>query len=259
MPDLMSVTPDCSFSFSEDEVSAENNCLHVKKENATVTMRFEGIPQSECYFVYKGLQYRKKKKTKTQGGKVALYLTDSAGGDGILNHYNENSIDYVGIKDHMVYMGYKENAIDSITICFSQKGYYNFDELGVAFWPVEGLEEGVKRLGADTADTTVKTGKDRIETEVNLTERRLVCFGFTYSDGFRAFVDGREVPLRRVNVKNMGVIVEKGSHRIELIYKTPYLWLGKWISFISFVLFIAGSLLHHFVSKTISKKGKAGR
>ncbi len=86
--------------------------------------------------------------------------------------------------------------------------------------------------------TNLKRTKTGLTCETDFNGNRLVYFGVPYDDGWRCFVDGREVPIEKVNIGFMGIKVEDGHHDIEFIYHTPGLSLGIIISFISVCAFV---------------------
>jgi uncharacterized membrane protein YfhO len=53
-----------------------------------------------------------------------------------------------------------------------------------------------------------------------------VVFVEQYGRGWRATVDGTEVPIARANLIMRALPLEPGSHRIELHYRTPGLAAG---------------------------------
>lgn len=66
----------------------------------------------------------------------------------------------------------------------------------------------------------------------------MLVIASTYFKGWNAFVDGRLVPLYRVNWTMMGVIVPEGDHTIVLRYEPVSFTIGVWISALSLGLFI---------------------
>lgn len=90
----------------------------------------------------------------------------------------------------------------------------------------------------------------------NSGEDTLVFFSVPYSDGFTAFVNGKETDIEKVNVGFMAVKVD--GHRentIEFRYKTPGLSTGINITLISLLAFmIYISLLFIFKNKIKTKR-----
>ena len=60
-------------------------------------------------------------------------------------------------------------------------------------------------------------------------ERGLLVLGDNDFPGWKAKVDGREVPIERVNYLFRGVEIGAGSHRVEFSYE-PLSWRIGWIT-----------------------------
>lgn len=70
----------------------------------------------------------------------------------------------------------------------------------------------------------------------------MVCFSIPYSDGWKAYVDGIEVKLHHANTAYMAIEVEPGEHQYELVYETPLLKPGMYVSAISLIVFFGISV-----------------
>jgi hypothetical protein len=66
----------------------------------------------------------------------------------------------------------------------------------------------------------------RLVAQCSGSERGIVVFVEQYGRGWRATVDGTEVPIARANLIMRALPLEPGSHRIELHYRTPGLAAG---------------------------------
>ena len=61
----------------------------------------------------------------------------------------------------------------------------------------------------------------------------------SYSDGWKAFVDGKETDIFKVNEAFLGIAVEEGEHNIEFKYTTPYLKVGTIFSIIGVLAYLS--------------------
>jgi hypothetical protein len=61
--------------------------------------------------------------------------------------------------------------------------------------------------------------------------------------GWRAWVDGQEVPVRIANLAMRAVEVPRGTHHLELRYATPGLELGAWLSVAGLVAWLLALML----------------
>jgi hypothetical protein len=74
---------------------------------------------------------------------------------------------------------------------------------------------------------------NKVEADVNVAMPSLVVLSQSYYHLWRAFVDGKSVPLLRANLAFQAVAVPAGAHHIKLIYRDPYFETGAIISLFS--------------------------
>jgi uncharacterized membrane protein YfhO len=72
---------------------------------------------------------------------------------------------------------------------------------------------------------------DRLRLEATLNAPGYVVVLDGYAPGWRARVDGRDVPVLQANVAFRAVAVPAGTHRIELVYRPPWMLAGVGLSF----------------------------
>lgn len=68
---------------------------------------------------------------------------------------------------------------------------------------------------------------------VETKESGLVFIADTWFPGWRAFIDGQEIPILRANYNFMAVAVKAGTHQINFEYKPTSFEIGKMLSFFS--------------------------
>jgi uncharacterized membrane protein YfhO len=59
-----------------------------------------------------------------------------------------------------------------------------------------------------------------------------------YSSGFKAYVNGDEVEVLKVNTGFMGIYVDQASVDIEFVYRTPGLDYGLYLSLLSMIAIV---------------------
>ena len=75
--------------------------------------------------------------------------------------------------------------------------------------------------------------EDHIWGEIRLPQTRMLFLGIPFDKGWQARVNGKDVNIDPVNIGFMGILLEKGTNRIELTYIPPYLLAGGVVSIIS--------------------------
>lgn len=76
-----------------------------------------------------------------------------------------------------------------------------------------------------------------LTAKINMSRKNVVFFSISYNDSWKAYVDGAEAEVYKVNNGMIGVIVPEGEHEIELEYTVKGLKEGIIISVISAAVF----------------------
>jgi Bacterial membrane protein YfhO len=98
-----------------------------------------------------------------------------------------------------------------------------------------GTESPAGLTGRPGTTRVLELRGDRVRIEATLPSQGYVVDVGTWDAGWRASVDGREVPLLRANVAFRAVAVPAGSHRVELVYRPLSVRLGLLVSVIALV------------------------
>jgi hypothetical protein len=95
---------------------------------------------------------------------------------------------------------------------------------------------------ARAGDCSVATyRRARIELDCEAKTSGFAVISELDTDGWRAFVDGREVPVYTTDLVLRGVVVGAGRHRVEMRYETPGLFEGSAIAAVAMALALLGS------------------
>jgi uncharacterized membrane protein YfhO len=100
-----------------------------------------------------------------------------------------------------------------------------------------GLAEGPGAAAAGSA-RFVSYDNERVVAESRAQRRSLLVLSDVHYPGWKARVDGRDVPMERVNYLLRGVMVPAGTHRVEFVYE-PASWRAGWIISVLAVLAVA--------------------
>ena len=122
-----------------------------------------------------------------------------------------------------------------ITLSFSKKGKYQIGKLGIVQIPLEGYKEKVSAMcsGAMKQEQILE---DAVTGVSECPKDSVLVFSIPYSEGWSAEVDGKNVPLFRTNGCWSGLVMQKGTHSVRLVYRTPMQMEGN-------ICFLAGMLL----------------
>lgn len=255
-------------------ISLQDNTFVVTSDNATATLTFESLPNSETYFGIKGLSFDatpkydlywgdesvdplnlynktdwkllsyadkksiwKAKFFETDPTSAALTLKSSAGISKVLTYYTDAYSYYNDRHDFTVNLDYNEDAVTSVAITFSKMGTYTFDSMSISCYPMDKYIDQINTLASNTLEN-VEFDTDTVNGTITLDTAKLLCFAIPYSEGWSAYVDGKKAELYRANVLYMALALNAGDHTVKLVYNTPFLKLGIVVSGISVVFFV---------------------
>jgi uncharacterized membrane protein YfhO len=96
---------------------------------------------------------------------------------------------------------------------------------------------------------------NKIVCEANLTSPGFLTLSENWHPNWKAYLDGVRTKLYIADYALRAVWLEKGDHKVEFVFDSPYLKLGATISLLSF-LFVLGTIIYWLVScrKLTSKR-----
>ncbi|MBO5378063.1 MAG: YfhO family protein [Ruminiclostridium sp.] len=100
----------------------------------------------------------------------------------------------------------------------------------------------IERCKTETCYDLEKSTKG-IKARIDMSRENVVFFSLSYNDNWKAYVDGIQTSVYKVNNGMIGVIVPEGEHGIELEYSVKGLGDGVIISIASIVVFIVYIIL----------------
>lgn len=249
----------------------------VTKKNAKISIGYRGEPKSEVYLIAKNLDFSayspreqvsdKKWNSLTEYEKNQILYEDdnwrywkeskesavevSLGSvDKTIRIFTDKYNGYSGRHNFLLNMGYKNYSAGTMTLTFSMPGEYTFDDLYLVCQPMESVEKQTEKLGKESLEN-VSMETNKIAGDIDVSSDKFLAFSIPYSDGFRAYVDGKKVDLIKANSMYMGIELKKGKHEIVLTYCTPYIVPGL-------ILTATGLLLFLLIAVSYRKPKKSG-
>lgn len=129
----------------------------------------------------------------------------------------------VVIEDHNVAVSSKLVKFDTTPI-----NPQLYQEFAMAADVKERKEEAFE---LETFKNSHLTGK------ITVSKDKMLFFSIPLDKGWTAIVNGEKAKIHQVNVGFSGLMLPKGTHEIELIYNTPYLSTGMWVSLLGMLLY----------------------
>ena len=98
------------------------------------------------------------------------------------------------------------------------------------------LEQEYNRLTADTLQIS-SFSNTNIIGKINLNSKKILFLSIPFDKGWHATVNGKEIDLQRVQWGLTGLVLDQGTHKIELSFIPPYRKEGIIVSIIALGLF----------------------
>ena len=194
--------------------------------NGTLTLEFEGLPNCETYLVLRGLE------DATAGSNTTTVLADMDGLGKSTLLYSKARTYYFDREFIVFNFGYSETAHNQCTLRFTRARDYTYKEMYVVCVPMDDYTEKVSALRETVLENVVQE-PDRITGTIDLEESRMLAFSIPAAPGWTAYVDGEVQPLEIVNKMYYGLLLQPGSHEVELVYRHPGQTAGNVISVIA--------------------------
>lgn len=100
-------------------------------------------------------------------------------------------------------------------------------------------------------------GVNQISGKIEAQTKEMALFTIPYSDGWRAYVDGKKQEIYRADIGFLAVPVEAGEHIIYLKYQTPGLVLGIILCLAGMAISGFSIIFHHCKAKYNVANGKS--
>ncbi len=202
------------YEIKYDGIKVEDNRLKVEKPGGSMTFTFKSDPNSETYVVYSA-DIQKINNSPGENKKVFISQGDDTYG------YTFRTDAYkTGVTDYVFNLGYHKKPIHSCKLTFKSAGSLDFGSVSVYSQPMDQYEEAVSARSEDVLNN-ISIDNNTITGDISLDKDKMLVIGLPYQNGWKAYVDDKEVPIYRANYQYMGLNLTSGSHKIRLHYSTP--------------------------------------
>lgn len=208
-------------SFSEEKnLSWNDSKLQVKETGTTLTLTFQGLPNSETYLRVVNFDLTSGASTRK------FYLTAATETTSASARFTADGWLYSnGAKTQLLDLGYTEDGFSTCTITFPQKGTFILDDLQIWCQPMDHYADQVNALREDVLENA-ETNWRGLTGDISVSSDKILCLAIPYDSGWSAYVDGKKVELLQANTAFMAVELKAGEHHVELKYWTPGLTGG---------------------------------
>ncbi len=226
---------------TDDNVEQAGDKFIVKNPDSIVTFYVSAPAENELYVFLKGVNFKSENTASDKNGESdgthkywraatdTKFIARSGGAKAIVSCFTDESIYACGRTDYVLNLGCSDKIRKKITLKFKEAGIYTIEDLLIISQPVEKISGYVRELSNDSLENIVMT-TNRISGKITVTENKLLCLSLPYTKGWSCYVDGEKTETFKTDIMLTGVELEPGEHKIELVYKTPYLLGGTIVS-----------------------------
>ncbi|MDD4371333.1 MAG: YfhO family protein [Anaerostipes sp.] len=219
---------------------------HIRTQKSKMISKVH-IPKHKGQTAY--LYFHNLKFTHIKAGKKMEWLEGSGATKGIVVTQNGVSRNiYIQGEDSPYYFGRDDYMIPveegNVTLEYLSKGDYNIDDLRIVMTDSKKTKEYLAARKMNSLKN-IKYKDNHFSGNITVNKPKLLCITIPYGKGWSAKVDGKETKILKTNGMYMGVVLEKGNHKIQLHYETPGIRIGFIISMIGFILFGVVAWMQH--------------
>lgn len=144
---------------------------------------------------------------------------------------------YCDRHDFLCNLEYQKSGKKEIVLKFPYEGVYRFKDIRVVSQLIEPIEVSAEQW-ENKISGSMRKADNRVIADIETKEDNIVCFGIVYDDGWKAFVDGKEVKPLIGNMMYLAVPLDKGKHEVIFQYTNTYLKYGVIGSVVGIIIFI---------------------
>lgn len=203
-----------SFEWGEGKVK-------VKKKNGTFQIPLKRKNDCEYYLRLSGLKLEKSDQN-------TAWANVSVGNVSKSFLISDSTYDfYFGRNDYLIHLGVlrQEEKNEMLSFRLNGPAVYSLDNIELVEVPVAGVASQVKKLNEESL-RNVRMEPNGFSGTLEVSKEKVLCLAVPYSEGYTLFVDGKEVPVGKVNKMYIGALISPGKHDILLKYSTPLIKEG---------------------------------
>ena len=206
-----------------------DDIIEKKKKNGILSCVFDNITNSELYLYVEGID------TDDNQGFVMDALAFCNGkfidSSGLRICTANNKTHMYGNKHKwLINLGLVDEA-NEIKLLFSEPGRIKMEKIQVYAEPVNTIQSHISNLVSLTEDLQIKNNE--IQFSLLKDSFPYAFLSVPYSIGWTATIDGEKREILKADDAFMAIPLQKGDHKVQLLYRTPGLLPGALISVMS--------------------------
>lgn len=224
-------------------VKRNGNRFVVQRADGSIILETKKtMNNSELNLFIGNISTKEADKVADDNSKAAKYVIITQNSDGRtsrkrLFYFQPKNIYYAARKHFMVNLGYYNVGKQRIIVHFPNVGQYKIGSVKLYAQSMAGYSDKIAKLKENTLKN-IKIGTNNIKGSIHLSKNKILCLSIPYSKGWKAVVDGKEQEILQANTMYMALPLKKGSHEVQLFYRTPGLEAGIVLSIGGWLVYI---------------------
>ncbi len=189
------------------KITEDDHYVVKSKENGYAKYKIKNMPENSMLLI----RFNLLKEPSCKDGDIYITI------NGVKNKLTCKEWKYANKNTTFDYLISDEKKIEDLEIEFS-KGKFEIENIKTFVLNYDDIkyqdnfdELKINKIKGDTLQGTIDVRNDGY-----------FAMTIPYDNGFRAYVDGNEVGVARVNTSFIGFPIEKGQHTIRIVYTAPY-------------------------------------
>lgn len=252
---LKSIYNEANYTIIDEKNILKDNYIETEKGKNIIELQLEEKIEGELYVIFENINY----STKSKVGSTKYTLKVENSGKSVSETMQDTKNAYYIKKDNLTFNLGDNDIKDKkikITIDTASKGKFTYENIKVISIPYNKIDEQVEKI-RKTEFTNIQYLNYKITGNINNKEEGILQLSIPFSDGWKCYVDGKEIETLRVNTAFIGIPLNSGEHNVEFVYHTPWLKAGiicSGIGIISLITIIILEKKERKIKKTKEKK-----
>ncbi|MDY5279826.1 YfhO family protein [Sharpea porci] len=220
-----------------DGVTVNGDTVSVANDGGQLELQFDNQINSELYLYFNTINFKNGESTAYtvsaqgyDGNQKINNLSDTLSGYTWYNHMYGKKIKW------LLNLGMTTESANKIIITFNNAGNYSIKDIQLFKRPIESVQRNIKKLRR-VAKNVHYTG-NRYKCDVEMDKSGTLFASIPYSQGWTAYDNGKKISINRTDTAFMSFDLNRGEHQIELVYRTPGLFVGTITTIIAIAIFV---------------------
>lgn len=228
----------------QDSVSFKNGKINVREKDGFLNIHLSKSVRGgyELYVFLKNLQAEDRPDLKSYYVNVQAYNKKEKVQDlsASVEAMTPRTHMYGGKHNWLLNLGYTDSEVTDIHVSFDTVAEFTIDDIVIYAKPLAEVETNISNLNRGVSDYQYKGNTFSASTCTD--SDGYAFFSVPYSEGWKAFIDGKETEIIKADDAFMAVECKKGKHKLKFVYYTPFLREGLCVSIASLIAVLALAL-----------------